>query len=46
MKMCVLNIDWIQTIPINKLRDFITHLSDERMAEVFEAVKFAFGFEK
>ena len=43
---CVLNIDWIQTIPKNKLRGLITHLSDERMVEVFEAVKFAFGFDK
>jgi len=43
---CVLNIDWVQTIPKNKLRGFITHLSGERMGEVFEAVKFAFGFDK
>ena len=43
---CVLNIDWIQTIPKNKLRGYITHLSDERMQEVFEAIKFAFGFDK
>lgn len=43
---CVLNIDWIQTIPKNKLRGYIAHLSNERMQEVFEAIKFAFGFDK
>ncbi|MDQ2747177.1 MAG: type II toxin-antitoxin system PemK/MazF family toxin [Acidobacteriota bacterium] len=43
---CVLNIDLIQTIPKNKLRGYIEHLSDERMQEVFEAIKFAFGFDK
>lgn len=43
---CVLNIDWIQTIPKNKLRGYIAHLSDERMLKVFEAIKFAFGFDK
>ncbi|HXH70698.1 MAG TPA: type II toxin-antitoxin system PemK/MazF family toxin [Pyrinomonadaceae bacterium] len=43
---CVLNVDWIQTIPINKLGSYVTHLSDERMNEIFEAIKFAFGFDK
>ena len=43
---CVLNLDLIQTIPKNKLRGYITHLSDERMNKVFEAIKFAFGFDK
>lgn len=43
---CVLNIDWIQTVPKNKLRGYIAHLSDERMLEVFEAIRFAFGFDK
>lgn len=43
---CVLNVDWIQTVPADKLQGFITHLSEERMAEVFEAVKFAFDFDK
>lgn len=46
VETCVLNIDWIQTIPKDKLSGFITHISDERMREVFEAVKFAFGFDK
>lgn len=43
---CVLNIDLIQTVPKNKLRGYITHLSEERMEEVFEAIKFAFGFDR
>lgn len=43
---CVVNLDNIQTIHKNKLGKFITHLSDERMREVFEAIKFAFGFDR
>ncbi len=43
---CVLNVDLIQTVPKNKLRGYITHLSDETMQEVFEAIKFAFGFDQ
>lgn len=45
-EVCALNLDWIQTVPKNKLGSYITHLSDERMQEVFEAIKFAFGFDK
>lgn len=45
-EICALNLDWIQTIPKSKLRSFITLLSDERMKEVFEATKYAFGFDK
>ncbi len=44
--VCVLSSDWIQTVPKNKLSSYITHLSDERRQEVFEAIKFAFGFDK
>lgn len=43
-EICVLNVDWIQTVPKTKLRGCITHLSDERMNEVFEAIKFASDF--
>lgn len=43
---CVLNLDWIQTVPKSKLGKHITTLSEERMGEVFGAIKFAFGFEK
>lgn len=45
-EICVLNLDWIQTISKNRLGSYITHLSEERMQEVFEAMKFAFGFDK
>jgi len=52
-EICVLNIDLVQTVSKNKLRGYITHLSDERIQEaderiqeVFEAIKFAFGFDK
>ncbi len=43
---CVVNVDNIQTVSKQKVGAYITHLSNERMDEVFEAMKFAFGFEK
>lgn len=44
---CVLNIDWIQTVPKDKLgRSVMARLEENRMDEVFEAIKFAFGFDK
>lgn len=45
-KECVINVDNIQTISKQKIGSYVTNLSDERMQEVFEAVKFAFGFDK
>lgn len=39
-EVSALNIDAIQTIPKDKLGKYITHLSDERMREVLEAIKF------
>lgn len=42
---CVINLDNIQTVPKNKLSKTVAHLSDERMREVFEAIKFVFDFE-
>ena len=45
-EICAVNLDWIQTVPKNKLGSYITHLSDERMQEVLAAIKFAFGFDK
>lgn len=45
-EVCAINSDGIQTVPKNKLGSYITHLPDERMNEVFEAIKFAFGFDK
>ena len=43
---CAVNLDNIQTVQKEKLGSVIAHLSDERMAEVFEAIKVAFGFDK
>jgi len=43
---CVINVDNIQTVSKQKIGSYVTHLSDERMLEVFEAIKFAFGFDK
>lgn len=44
--LCVLNIDIIQTIHKNNIGPLVTQLSENRMKEVFEAIKFAFGFDK
>jgi mRNA interferase MazF len=41
----VVNVDNIQTVSKNRIGSYITHLSDERMQEVFAAIKFAFDFE-
>lgn len=43
---CAINLDYLQTVPKRKLGKVITHLSDEKMREVFEAIKFALGFDK
>jgi len=43
---CAVNLTNIQTIPKDKVSGYITHLSDEKMREVFEAIRFAFGFDK
>ena len=45
-KASVINVDNIQTVAKEKIGTFMTRLSDERMLEVFEAIKFAFGFEE
>lgn len=42
---CVINVDNIQTVTKTKVDAFVTHLSNERMREVFGAFKFAFEFE-
>lgn len=41
----VLNIDWIQTIPKSNIDAYLTRLGDDKLAEVFEAMKYAFGFD-
>lgn len=43
---CAVNLDHIQTIPKNKVGGLLTALSDERMAEVQQAVSFALGFDE
>lgn len=43
---CLINVDNIQTVSKDKIGSYLTHLSKEKMDEVFEAVKFAFGFDK
>lgn len=43
---CVINADNIQTISKRNVGSFVTHFSKERMDEVFEAIRFAFGFDK
>lgn len=43
---CAINLDLIQTVAKDKLGSYITHLSDDRMSEVFEAIRFAFGFDR
>ena len=45
-EQCAVNLDNIQTVSKDKIGSYITHLSNERMREVFEAVKFTFGFDK
>jgi mRNA interferase MazF len=42
----LINLSSIHTIPKEKIGDYIAHLSDKKMEEVFEAIKFAFGFDK
>ena len=43
---CVVNLTNIQTVLKEKIRSYVTHLPDERMQEVFEAIKFAFDFDE
>ena len=40
-KLCVINVDNIQTISREKVGSYVTHLAEERMDEVFDAIKFA-----
>ncbi len=43
---CVANVDWIHTVPKQKLFGLITQVTDEKLEEVLTAIKFAFGFEE
>lgn len=42
---CLINVDNIQTVSKSRIGSFITHLDENKMQEVFQAIKFAFGFE-
>lgn len=43
-EICAVSLDNIQTVQVEKLGKIITHLPDEKMQEVFEAIKYAFNF--
>lgn len=43
---CAINLDYIHTVPKAKVGTVIAHISDEKMQEVLEAIKFAFGFDQ
>lgn len=44
-RTCVVNLDTITTIPKSSLRDRLTTLSVDRMAEVEDALRFGLGME-
>ncbi|GAB4540923.1 MAG: type II toxin-antitoxin system toxin endoribonuclease MazF3 [Anaerolineales bacterium] len=44
-EICVVNTDNLQTIQKENLGSLITHLSQARMSEVREAIKFSLGFD-
>ena len=45
-QICAVSLDHVRTVPKDKLSGPIAHLSDARMLEVLDAIKFAFGFEE
>lgn len=44
-QVCLINVDNIQTVSKAKVGTYISHLSESKMDEVFEAIRFAFGFD-
>ena len=42
---CLINVDNFQTVAKAKVVTYISHLSENKMDEVFEAIRFAFGFD-
>ncbi len=42
---CAINFDHIQTVPKARIGRLITHLSQEKMAEIVEAICFALGLD-
>ncbi len=45
LNACLLNLDQIQTVSKQKIETYLTHIDNEKMVEVFDALKFAFGFD-
>jgi mRNA interferase MazF len=43
-KACAVNLDHIQTVSKGRIGALITTLSDERMTQVGQALRFALGF--
>lgn len=44
-EVCAVSLDHLRTVPKNKLSGPIAHLSEPKMLEVLDAIKFAFGFD-
>lgn len=44
-RVCAISLDHIRTVPKDKLSRPTAHLSDSKMLEVLDAIKFAFGFD-
>ncbi|MDQ7781782.1 MAG: type II toxin-antitoxin system PemK/MazF family toxin [Desulfomonilaceae bacterium] len=42
---CAVNLDNIQTVQKSRMGEFITHLSQQPMRKVREAIEFALGFD-
>ena len=42
---CLINVDQIQTVSKEKFDGYLTHINDGKLAEVFDAMVFAFGFD-
>ena len=43
---CLINVDHIQTVSKEKIESYLTHIEGSKLDEVFDAIKFAFGFEE
>ncbi len=41
----LINVDLIQTVNKDRVGTYITHLTGQKIDEVFDAMKFAFGFD-
>jgi len=45
-QICAISLDHIRIVPKSKVSGPVAHLSDLKMLEVLDAIKFAFGFDK